>query len=71
LFGRSSNAQVRPDGRVGVSATGMRGWARVVTVDVDVDPNASFASWLATGRHRGVLVTSARLSMGPAHWSSY
>lgn len=71
LFGRSTNAQVRPDGRVGVSSTGMRGWARVVTVDVDVDPSASFASWLARGRHRGVQVTRAQLTMGAARWSAY
>jgi hypothetical protein len=71
LFGRSVNAQVRPDGRVGISSTGMRGWARVVTIDVDMDPTASFASWLVPGRHRGVLLTNARLSMGAARWSAY
>ncbi|MFL6239550.1 MAG: acetoacetate decarboxylase family protein [Actinomycetes bacterium] len=71
LFGRSTNVQVRPDGRTGLSSTGMHGWARVVTVQVHVDPNASFASWVAPGRHRGVLVTHARLSMGAARWSSY
>ena len=71
LFGRSTNAQVRPDGRVGLSSTGMRGWARVVTLDVAMDPSASFAAWLMPGRHRGVLVTRARLSMGAARWSAY
>jgi hypothetical protein len=71
LFGRSTNAQVRPDGRVGVASTGMRGWGRVVTIQVDVDPSASFASWVAGGRHRGVLVTDGRLSMSEARWSSY
>lgn len=70
LLGRSTNAQVRPDGRVGLSSTGMRGWARVVTLDVDVDPDASFASWLCTGRHRGVLVTKARLTMSAPRWSA-
>ena len=70
LIGRSTTAQVRPGGDIGVSSTGMRGWARVVTVQVDVDPDASFASWLVSGRHRGVLVTGARLSMSAARWSS-
>jgi hypothetical protein len=68
LFGRSTNAQVRPDGAVGVSSTGMRGWARVVTIDVDVSPEASFAAWITPGRQRGVLVTGARMSVGPARW---
>jgi hypothetical protein len=71
LAGRSLSVQVRPGGQVGVSSTGMRGWARVVTVQVDVDPAASFASWVATGRHRGVLITKGRLSMGAARWSAY
>jgi hypothetical protein len=71
VFGRSTTAQVRPDGAVGVSSTSMRGWARVVTIDVDVDPDASFASWLAPGRHRGVMVSAARMSVGPARWASY
>jgi hypothetical protein len=71
LLGRSTNVQVRPGGRVGLAATGMRGWARIVTVEVEVDPAASLASWLTPGRHRGVLVTKARLSMGAARWSAY
>jgi hypothetical protein len=70
LLGRSTAAQVRPGGAVGVSSTGMRGWARVVTVQVDVDPRASFAKWMVSGRHRGVLVTGARLSMSAARWSN-
>jgi hypothetical protein len=70
LLGRSTAVQLRPDGRTGVATTGMRGWGRVVTVQVDVDPDASFASWLVAGSHRGVLVTGARLSMGVARWSA-
>lgn len=68
MFGRSTNVQVRPDGYVGTSSTGIRGWGRVVTFDVDVAPSASFASWLVSGRHRGVLVTGARLSMSKPRW---
>ena len=71
LFGRSTNAQVRPDGRAGVASTGMRGWGRVVTLQVDVDPTASFASWVVPGRHRGVMVTDGRLSMSGARWAAY
>lgn len=70
LFGRSKSVQVRPDGRVGTASTGIRGWGRVVTVQVDVDPQASFATWVTGGRHRGVLVTAAQLSMSASRWSS-
>jgi hypothetical protein len=69
LFGRSTTVQVRPDGRIGVASTAMRGWGRVVTLDVDVDRDASFASWVRPGRHRGIYITAGRLSMGPARWS--
>ena len=69
LFGRSSVAQVRPGGRVGVSRLSMLGHGRVVTVEVDIDRDASYAAWLRPGRHRGVMATSARLTMGPATWS--
>ena len=44
LIGRSTAAQVRPDGRVGIATTTMRGSARVVTVEVEVDRGASFAN---------------------------
>lgn len=69
MAGRSSVAQVRPDGRVGVSRLTMWGHGRVVTVEVDVDPDASYAAWLRPGRHKGIQVTSARLSMGSPRWS--
>jgi acetoacetate decarboxylase len=71
LMARSATVQARPDGRLGTSATRMRGWGRVVTIDVDVDPAASYASWLVPGRHRGVLVTEATMTMGEPRWSSY
>jgi hypothetical protein len=70
LLGRSTAAQVRPDGQVGVAGTTMRGIGRVVTIAVDVDPDASFASWLRGGEHRGVLVSNATLTMGPARVGS-
>jgi hypothetical protein len=68
IFGRSTQAQVRPDGRVGSVPVTMRGRGRVVTVDVAVDPNASFASWLLPGRHRGILLTAATMRVGAPRW---
>jgi hypothetical protein len=68
VFGRSTCVQVRPDGRVGTAKVAMRGHGRLVSVEVDVDPAASYADWLVPGRHFGVLVASARLTMGPADW---
>jgi hypothetical protein len=69
LLGRSSAAQVRPDGRVGISRLSMRGHGRLVTVEVDVDPDASYAGWLRSGRHRGIMGTSVTLTMRAARWS--
>jgi hypothetical protein len=69
LLGRSSAAQVWPDGRVGSSSVSMYGRGRLVTVEVDVDPDASFASWLRPGRHRGIAASKARLTMGAPRWS--
>jgi hypothetical protein len=68
VLGRSTQAQVRPDGRVGSVPVVMRGRGRVVTVEVAVDPTASFASWLMSGRHRGILLTSATMRVGAPRW---
>lgn len=68
VFGRSSVVQVRPDGRTGVARVSMRGRGRLVTVEVDVDPTASYAAWLRPGRHRGIAASRATLTMGPARW---
>ena len=69
LLGRSSAVQVRPDGRVGVSPLSMWGHGRVVTVDVDVDPEASFAAWLRPGRHKGVMASNMHFRMGSPRWA--
>jgi len=69
VVGRSGSVQVRPDGRVGVSTVSMRGWGRLVRVEVDVDPYASFAEWLRPGRHLG-LSTSATMTVGVPTWST-
>jgi Acetoacetate decarboxylase (ADC) len=68
LLGRAKCAQVRPDGRVGVAPLKTRGYGRLLIVDVEVDPDASYARWLTPGRHLGVAVRSATLTMGPPRW---
>jgi hypothetical protein len=69
VFNRGAQAQIRPDGSVGVSRVSMRGRGRLVTVNVDVDPAASFAGWLAPGRHRGILLSGATMRVGAPRWS--
>jgi hypothetical protein len=69
VLGRSTQAQVRPDGRVGSVPVFMRGRGRMVTVEVDIDSSASYAAWLVPGRHRGILLTAATMSVGAPQWS--
>jgi hypothetical protein len=55
--------QAFPDGRVGNSRLSVRARVRPAVVTVEVGSEGPLASWLRPGRHLGVLVSDARLSL--------
>lgn len=57
--------QLRADGSPLAVLARCAGLARLARVDVDVDSTGSLARWLQPGRHTGVVITRARLTVGP------
>jgi hypothetical protein len=47
-----------------------RGRGRLVRVDVDVDPASPFAAWLRPGKHFGVEILRATMTVGVPEWRS-
>lgn len=57
--------QLRADGSAPFVWARFAGLARLARVDVDVASTGSLARWLQPGRHAGVVITRARLTVGP------
>jgi hypothetical protein len=59
-------AQVRPDQTVGRYRATISGSARLARVEVDVTAQESLARWLPSGRHVGLRLSNASLTMSPS-----
>jgi Acetoacetate decarboxylase (ADC) len=68
LRGSATVAQVRPDGRIGIAPLRIRGRGRLALVAVEASADAPFAPWLASGRHLGVEVSRATMTVGVPQW---
>lgn len=63
---RVSLAQVQATGEVVTFPVSFRGPAQLARVEVALGDAPSFASWLRSGRHLGVLLRGVRARLGPA-----
>lgn len=63
LAGVLPTAQPWPDGVLRCGLVRTHGWSRVAAVDV-ASTGASLPSWLLAGRHRALVLTGARMTVG-------
>jgi acetoacetate decarboxylase len=68
--GKAEIAQVDPHGRVGVATMSMRGWGRLVLIEAEVGAESPHAAWLTPGRHLGVEIGQATMTVGMPEWRS-